>query len=326
MLIASLPNEVVSALEQLPLSLKSGREPKITEGLEATLLKGGKKLRPALVLLTGRLLGLSIPRLLPFARASELIHAATLAHDDVIDDSQMRRLNPTLNARHGNTRAVLSGDFLLARVIGELALQGELGVMQALARTVEDLVEGEWAQLDARGSWTLEKKTLERIALQKTSSLFRWCCTTPALLAGLEDLRPLEDLSDSLGLAFQMIDDVLDFSENAEKPFALDFREGLVNFVSWEMGHLSPAFLPALQQGIQRGERKLHSLYSEPWPWTETLLQEALQSVRDQARAHLKVAEEVLGTWLHGKLLDDEQKRVQHAFFELIHTLGARVI
>src|ERR1700722_13242481 len=116
MVLEWMPKETAQAVEKLDLSIRVRSVPEIDSLLSKTVLFRGKKFRPTLCFLMAQLLGIDLEKVHPYARAAEFVHAATLAHDDVIDESPMRRNRPTLNARSSNARAVLAGDLLLARV------------------------------------------------------------------------------------------------------------------------------------------------------------------------------------------------------------------
>lgn len=205
--------------------------PIVDEAVNDVLLKGGKKIRPLLIEMIATGLGVEDHQWKICARCAEWAHAATLSHDDVIDDSKLRRDQPTLNAVVGNTRAVLTGDILLSRVIGELAELGHLGVLREMALAVEGLVTGEWLQHDVRWKFDVDPVVLKKIAELKTGSLLAWAAVAPGMLRGLEtnDLDALRNFGIQAGRAFQLVDDLIDFLPTGGKPFAQDLREGLVN-------------------------------------------------------------------------------------------------
>ena len=289
-MIEWMPQETVKAVENLDLSIQVRSVPEIDTLLSKTVLFRGKKFRPTLCFLVGQLLGIPFKELAPYARAAEFVHAATLAHDDVIDESLTRRNRPTLNARSSNARAVLAGDLLLARVMAELSQLGNTRLIHELALTVEDLVNGEWLQLEARKIPSVSRLHLETVAKKKTASLMAWCCGTPAVLAGLDEsmIEACRKLGESLGVAFQMIDDIIDYDESGDKPFAQDVREGLVNFVTFEILEQNPSLVPALQKLL--GQEFSHPV----WPWKSYELVEACDRVRARAQAKLEAADQVL--------------------------------
>jgi octaprenyl-diphosphate synthase len=290
MVLEWMPKETAQALKELNLNLSVRDVPEIDNLLSKTVLFRGKKFRPTLCFLMGQFLNIPSETLHPYARASEFVHAATLAHDDVIDESQVRRNRPTLNARSNNARAVLAGDLLLARVMAELSSLGEIAIIHDLANTVEDLVNGEWLQLEARGVGSVDRQHLETVARKKTASLMAWCCAAPARLARKDEafLNAARSFGDSLGIAFQMIDDIIDYDTQGEKPFAQDLREGLVNFVTLEMlEHNSDLRAP-----IQRLLGKVTP--NQQWPWQSYELAAAADRVRARAQAKLEVADQFL--------------------------------
>jgi octaprenyl-diphosphate synthase len=287
-----LPKEIIQAIDRLDLGLSVASVPEIDTLLSKTVLFRGKKFRPTLCFLMAQAFGVDLKGAQPYARAAEFVHAATLAHDDVIDESPTRRKRPTLNARSSNARAVLAGDLLLARVMAELSALGKIEIIADLANTVEELVSGEWLQLEARQVGRVNRGHLETVAKKKTASLMAWCCATALRLAGREPewIDAARLFGESLGVAFQMIDDIIDYDADGEKPFAQDIREGLVNFVTLEMLEANPALFEPIQ-------KLLGAVPAEgpgAWPWREEDVLTACKKVRARADAKLEVAEQLL--------------------------------
>jgi geranylgeranyl pyrophosphate synthase len=249
---SSLINELVSAVAGISYDLGDDAElGDVAQILNSNLLTGGKRIRPMLCLLVGKAFRLSNDTLAPFARAAELTHCASLAHDDVIDRSATRRGRPTLHTVVGETRAVLSGDLLLAQVILELldasSLSNRVAITRDLAQAIRELSLGEWLETEARGRIPATAGELDRILELKTGSLTRWCAQVAPMLAGASPQVVSECASFGLkvGLAFQMMDDVLDFEKGTGKPFAQDIQEGVINTVSFELirrRNLGPEF------------------------------------------------------------------------------------
>ncbi len=290
MVLEWLPKDTKQAIESLDLGLSVHSVPEIDLLLSKTVLFRGKKFRPTLCFLMGQAFGVDLDRLHPYARAAEFVHAATLAHDDVIDESPTRRHRPTLNARSSNGRAVLAGDLLLARVMAELASLGEIEIIADLAKTVEELVSGEWLQLEARKVARVNRAHLEIVSKKKTASLMAWCGGTAARLAGKSQVWVdlARQFGESLGIAFQMIDDIIDYDPAGEKPFAQDIREGLVNFVTLEMIESRPSLLEPIQ-------RILGAVPDSPqWPWQPSDVDNACVNVRARADAKLEAAGQIL--------------------------------
>jgi octaprenyl-diphosphate synthase len=290
MVLDWMPRETVQAVENLDLNISVRSVPEIDVLLSKTVLFRGKKFRPILCFLMGQLLKLPLEKMQPYARAAEFVHAATLAHDDVIDESSLRRNRPTLNARTSNGRAVLAGDLLLARVMFELSALGEIEIIHDLAHTVEELVNGEWLQLEARKVATVNRHHLETVARKKTASLMAWCCVAPMRLARADEsmLDASRRLGECLGIAFQMIDDIIDYDASGEKPFAQDIREGLVNFVTLEMFEENRSLVEPVQKML--GQDLAHPT----WPWQPRELDAACDRVRARTQAKLEAADQIL--------------------------------
>jgi octaprenyl-diphosphate synthase len=176
---------------------------------------GGKRLRPALVLLAGA--SGPAPRrsaLIETATAVELIHTATLIHDDIIDQSEFRRSQPAFHHRWGTERAVLMGDYLYATVFRLLAEQHEPYVMRAMADVCQQLCRGELREVEARFRLDLTEEEYFQIIRDKTASLMGGCCRSGAYLGGCteEVTERLTDFGITFGIAFQIIDDCLDLA------------------------------------------------------------------------------------------------------------------
>ncbi len=286
-----IPAKLADEIQSVDYLLEeSGPVPEIREYLNQTVLLGGKRFRPALCFAMGRLFGVSAAELSPFACSIERVHAATLAHDDVIDGASLRRSRPTLNALASNSRAVLAGDLLLARVITVMAETGKPEHMLSLSHVLAELIEGEWLQLEARGQTRITRRHLETVASKKTASVLRWCCGTPARITQEADsvIHLAEQFGEHLGVAFQMIDDAIDYSESSGKPYAQDFCEGLVNFVTLEILEAHPERLAQVQEKLGVAKER------ENFPWTEAEIQVALASVRRRAETKLVAAREIL--------------------------------
>jgi geranylgeranyl pyrophosphate synthase len=179
------------------------------------VLAGGKRLRPALALLVSRLVRPGRPcpeRVVRLAVAVEMLHSATLLHDDVIDEAPRRRGAPSARVTWGNTVSVIAGDLLLVRALESCASLGEPELDALVRRTLERLVLGEVEQLERRGALEMDVETFERIAGRKTASLFELAAAGAALLAGARPglVQAAGDFARHAGLAFQLRDDLLD--------------------------------------------------------------------------------------------------------------------
>ena len=179
---------------------------------------GGKRLRPVLALLSARCLGCRGEAHIAFAAAVEFIHTATLLHDDVVDIASLRRGKPTANAEFGNAPSVLVGDFLYTRAFQLLVEIGNLEVMRDMADTTNLIAEGEVLQLVCAGDPEAAESRYLEIVSRKTAVLFASACFAAAPLAGKPELgEHLRDYGHNIGIAFQIIDDVLDYAGQTEQ-------------------------------------------------------------------------------------------------------------
>ena len=175
---------------------------------------GGKRLRPALVLLAGKTCGEISQDHMVLAAAMELIHTATLIHDDVLDEASMRRHLDTVNARWDNEASVLLGDYLLARSIGLVGAVDTTFACEVIGNASREMCEGELRQIGARGNYNLGEDEYLDIIGNKTAALCACCCLLGAHYsgAGEQSQQALARYGRHLGLAFQVVDDVLDVS------------------------------------------------------------------------------------------------------------------
>ena len=205
--------------------------PEVARPMADLFEAGGKRIRPALVLLSARCGSYALDRLIPAAMAVELTHAATLVHDDVIDRSSTRRGRPTVAASMGDEQAIVIGDFYFAKAYENAARTQVTEVVDILARTVMSICAGEVRQQSIRFRYGTDVDEYMQRIEAKTAMLLAACCDIGALLGGLEtDQRTaLRAYGRELGLAFQIADDVLDYT-GAEgevgKPIGHDIVEG----------------------------------------------------------------------------------------------------
>ena len=174
---------------------------------------GGKRLRPLLVLLSGAALGGVSERHIKFAAVIEFIHTATLLHDDVVDISSLRRGRPTANAEFGNAPSVLVGDFLYTRAFQLLVQLADMNILRHMADTTNTIAEGEVLQLTRAGDINTTEAQYLEVITNKTAMLFAGACYGAARLSGHNEqtCRQQHNFGLNLGIAFQMIDDVLDY-------------------------------------------------------------------------------------------------------------------
>ena len=198
---------------------------------------GGKRLRPKLVLLSYKAAGgQDISHAIPLAAAVELLHTASLIHDDINDHSDLRRGRATVNAQWGNDLALLVGDFVFVRLLGLIA-SCDSRVIQAMAVCSTDIVEGETLQVSHLRDMGMTEERYLSIVGKKTASLFSGCSQIGAILAGAaeQQVAALKEYGFNLGIAFQIRDDMLDLvgkSDDLGKPVASDLDQGKVSLAT----------------------------------------------------------------------------------------------
>ena len=213
---------------------QSGDEhhPDLRSALEHLLSAGGKRIRPTLGLLVGNMLGAPEEKLITLGASVELLHTATLVHDDLIDGALLRRGMPTLNARWSPAATVLTGDFLFARAAKLAAETDYLPLMKLFADTLATIVNGELTQMfSARG--VIERDNYYQRIYAKTASLFEMASLAATMVATEdEELRAsMKTFGYEVGMAFQIVDDILDFTGEQSavgKPIGSDLLNGLV--------------------------------------------------------------------------------------------------
>ncbi len=263
--------ELKTSLDLLPLEMTYHTISPLTHELNSLVHAGGKKFRPGLMLLMAHAFGLKSEELQVYARAVELTHVASLVHDDVIDESDSRRNHPTLNHLRNNTTAILAGDYLLATIMFELAQAGNNEILIDLTKSIQDLADGEWLQYDLKKKTDVTKEDLRLISVKKTGSLIRWCCTTPAKLAGHTDIESMRELGEGIGLIFQMADDIVDGLHHGGRAPFQDLENGQLNFVTLKLIEL----FPELKKNVS--DQKGKSLTT--LPWTEEQYEKAILAV-----------------------------------------------
>ncbi len=192
---------------------------------------GGKRLRPILLLLAARLAEYRGPRAIRLACVVELLHTATLIHDDVVDQAPLRRGHPSANAQWGDDASVLVGDHLYSKSFAMLVRDNDRGVMETLARATVSMTEAEVFQLQLKRSGLTSESDYVRIITQKTASFMSACCRIGALLGALPaaQTEALTRYGLDIGIAFQISDDALDFTADQArlgKAIGADLREG----------------------------------------------------------------------------------------------------
>ena len=272
---------------------------------------GGKRLRPLLAILCARLSGYEGDGVVPLGNAVEYLHAATLLHDDVLDQAELRRGAPSANALWGNHLAVLGGDFLYTTAFDLLLAAAPREVIRVLCRCSLDMVDGEVLQRRWRNRPDLEEATYVAIVQRKTASLIAGCCRSGALLAGADTavVEALGRFGSALGTAFQMIDDTLDYLADPDrlgKALGGDLRQGTVTLPLIHL--LRREAIPAEQERI-RGIIGRGAATDAEVDWIAGLLREhrcgesAMASAREFAAEARGALEPLAGTELRAALL-----------------------
>ncbi|PTV93858.1 octaprenyl-diphosphate synthase [Rhodobacter aestuarii] len=210
--------------------MSSEHAPRIPEVTAHLIEAGGKRLRPMLTLAAARVMGYGGPYHVHLAATVEFIHTATLLHDDVVDESGQRRGRPTANLLWDNKSSVLVGDYLFARSFQLMTETGKMRVLEILANASAVIAEGEVLQLTAAQNLATTEDIYLRVIRGKTAALFSAATEVGGVIAeaGAEEVKALYDYGDALGIAFQMVDDLLDYGGSAAetgKNVGDDFRE-----------------------------------------------------------------------------------------------------
>lgn len=298
--------------------------PLVAEVSQHLIAAGGKRLRPALLLLTAGALGYAGTGHHRLAAVVEFIHTATLLHDDVVDESSLRRGLPTANARFGNPASVLVGDFLYTRAFQMMVQAQDMRVMQILADATNTIAEGEVMQLLHLGNAAVDEADYLRVIRAKTAKLFEASARLGAVLAGSDAPREQQCAwyGQALGTAFQIIDDVLDYDGTVDdlgKNLGDDLREGKPTL---------PLIL-ALQMGTSQQAARLREAIAQSQSGQEpadiaALLHDVLCIVRDsgaleaaRAQAHIQAeaAVSALDGWpdnAHVHTLRELAQSLQH--------------
>jgi geranylgeranyl pyrophosphate synthase len=253
-------------VEKLMLSQADSHHPDLAAALHRLLDSGGKRIRPALALLTGGMLNADPQRLVILAAAIELLHTATLVHDDLIDGAFIRRGNATLNSQWSPAATVLTGDFIFAQAARLAAETESVTVMRLFADTLATIVNGEIIQMFS-GHGMVDRRHYEQRIYAKTASLFETAARSAAMLSPVDRpvIEQMRSYGYSIGMAFQIVDDVLDLTGEqvtVGKPVASDLRQGLITLpvlYYWE-SFPDNREMKAILEGNHTGETEINRL------------------------------------------------------------------
>lgn len=250
-------------------------------------ISGGKRIRPALVLLSSKMCGASSASAVQLGTVVEMIHTATLVHDDVIDGAELRRGRPSTNLRWGNHASVLAGDWLSTQAFKIALQERDFRILDILIELTQLLVEGELIQWGLLGRLNLTVQQYLGLVYRKTACLFESCARLGAVLAGRdsETEQGLAEYGKNLGMAFQLVDDLLDFTASEEvlgKPVGSDLREGKVTLpLIYCLDRCTAAEQDKIAKVVEEG-----ALQSVPWEDVLEILYryKTLERVKQDAR------------------------------------------
>lgn len=229
----------------------SHENPILNEALVHMRQRLGKMMRPILVILSARMVGRCTQEVLHAAVALEMLHTASLVHDDVVDESDRRRGQASVNARFGNKAAVLVGDYVLSMALEHAALTQSTRVVGLVAQLGQTLADGELLQLYNTQSDIIDEKSYYSVIRKKTASLFAACSQIGAILAGGsdDDVERLRQVGQITGICFQLRDDIFDYDDKHDvgKPAGNDMKEGKLT-------------LPAIHAVLRGGDPEMKNL------------------------------------------------------------------
>jgi geranylgeranyl pyrophosphate synthase len=259
----------IRLVEDRMLAQSNRHHPELQAALKHLIASGGKRIRPAVTLLVGEMLQGDLERLVTLAAAIEMLHTATLVHDDLIDGALLRRGIPTINSHWSPGATVLTGDFIFASAAKLAAETDSVRVMRLFADTLAIIVSGEITQMFSSHGVAVRDNYEQRI-YAKTASMFELATAAAAMLSPVDDdaIHTIRQFGYEIGMAFQIVDDILDFTgeqTRVGKPVASDLRQGLITLpaIIYHELHPEDADLAAVMNGAVNErliERLVHSI------------------------------------------------------------------
>jgi len=264
--------EYIDRVEEVMRANTDGHHPEINAAIEHLLSSGGKRIRPAITLLTGKMLGGSIDKLIILSAAIELLHTATLVHDDLIDGALLRRGIATLNAQWSPAATVLTGDYIFARAATLAAETESAELIKIFSKTLATIANGEITQLFASRGIIDRNEYYQRI-YAKTASLFELSAMAAAMLSTTDEeiISSFKRFGYDIGMAFQIVDDILDFTGEQitiGKPVASDLRQGIIT-------------LPAIYYFENSNDRTILEIFSNGNNPFEDQMENLIDSIRN---------------------------------------------
>jgi geranylgeranyl pyrophosphate synthase len=270
------------------------RHPDLRAALEQILAAGGKRIRPTLGLLVGYMLGGPEDKLITLGAAVELLHTATLVHDDLIDGSLLRRGMPTLNARWSPAATVLTGDFLFARAAKLAAETDHMPLMNLFAETLAVIVNGELNQMMS-GRGVVNREGYYQRIYAKTASLFEMTSRAAAMIspAGEDTVQAMREFGYEIGMAFQIVDDILDYTGEQTamgKPIGSDLLSGLITLPAIYYAEAWPLDedVKSIQEGGWANQERMARLVAS------IRRTDAVKAAMDEANQHIENALSIL--------------------------------
>jgi octaprenyl-diphosphate synthase len=306
--------EINHALERV---LES-RIPLIVDMGAHSLLGGGKRLRPLLFVLASRLCGYGGEDLYRLSTIFECIHTASLLHDDVLDNAEVRRRKPSANQLWGNHAAVLEGDFLYSKSFSIAVSARNLRFIERLTETTTQMAEGQVLELIHTDDWSIEKETYLEVITAKTAALISAACACGAIIAGAEEptVSALADFGLRMGIAFQLMDDVLDYTSTQNifgKPVGKDLREGKITL---PLIYVIPKLEERTREGLEalfKERRANEADYQELIGFVRK--NGVLGRIREEAGAYVdEAAESFSGSATGRSLLDLNRYIIERSF------------
>lgn len=225
-------NTEMKAFEKLYKESLQGHSSDFQSMIDYLTHTNGKKIRPLLLILSAKLCGNPNNKTIEYAVIMELLHTATIVHDDVVDDTKQRRGTPSLNARYDNRAAVLLGDYILSIAITKAVLTQNFQILRIISNLALNLVEGELSQWANSNNVIIDEERYYEIIRKKTAVLLASCTEIGAISVGVdnETIENFRLLGEYLGICFQIKDDIFDYFENGDigKPTGNDIREGKI--------------------------------------------------------------------------------------------------
>ncbi len=287
--------EYIPLVEAKMREQSNGHHPDLQTALNHLLDSGGKRIRPTITLLVGGGIGADLEKTIVLAAAVELLHTATLVHDDVIDGALLRRGTPTLNARWSPGATILTGDFIFAQAAKLAAETESLEIINLVADTLSIVVNGEITQMFKSRGLASREDYFKRI-YAKTASMFGLAAEAPLYLCDVSDelIGAIRRFGYEVGMAFQIVDDILDFTgeqEDIGKPVANDLRQGLITLPALYYFEENPKdiYVQAILGGESLREEEIRNLVSS--------IQKsgAIAKALEEANAYSKRGLEALG-------------------------------